>query len=79
MGDSCVAGAVCGATGSGTQIYSYCMNWLFGTHSLWRKTMFSLDIVGRSLVLSQSDVPDFIDSQREDLPSLRSRWVGVVD
>lgn len=37
--------------------------------------MLNLDIVGRerSLVLPQSNMLDFLDSPREDLPSLRSR------
>ena len=34
--------------------------------------MLSLDIEGRALVLLQSDVPDFVDSPWEALPSLRS-------
>ena len=62
MGNSCMTGADCGATGSETRIYSYCLYWLFGTHSLWRDTLLSLDIVGRALVLTQSNVLHFVDS-----------------
>ena len=57
-----MTGADCGATGSETRIYSYCLYWLFGTHSLWRDTLLSLDIVGRALVLTQSSVLHFVDS-----------------
>ena len=74
MGDSCVAGAVCGATGSGARIYPYCLYWLFGAHSLWRDTLLSLDIEGRTLVLPQSDIQYFVDSPWEALPSWRRGW-----
>lgn len=66
MGNCCVAGLFCGA-----RIYSQCLNWLFVAHFLWRDTLLSLDTVGRDLILPQSDVPDFVDSQWEALPSLR--------
>ena len=46
----------------------------FGTHSLWRDSLHSLDIVGRVLVLPQSNVLDFVDSPRKSLPSLRCQW-----
>ena len=69
-----MTGADCGATGSETRIYSYCLYWLFGTHSLWRDTLLSLDIVGRAVVLSQSNALDFVDFPWEALPSLRSEW-----
>ena len=37
-----------------------------------KDTLLSLDIVGRALVLPQSNVPDFADSPWKVLPSLRS-------
>ena len=67
-----MAGVDCRATGSETTVYPYCLFWLFGTHSLWRDTLLSLDIVGRALVLPQSDVLDFVCSPWEALSSLRS-------
>ena len=54
--DSCMAEADLGTTGSGTRIYPYCLYWLFGTCSLWMDTLLKLDIVGKSLVLPQSNV-----------------------
>ena len=57
VGESCMAGADCWATGSGTRIYPYCLYWLFGTYFLWIDTLLSLDIVGRALYLPQSNVP----------------------
>ena len=33
------------------------MYWLWGTHSLWKDTLLSLDTVGRALNLPQSNVP----------------------
>ena len=80
MVDSCMTGVDCGATGSGTRIYPYCLHWLFGTHSVWMDTLFSLDIEGRALVLPQNNVVGFVDSLWEALPSLRSgsgmEWQG---
>lgn len=52
VGDHCVAGAVCGATDSGTRIYPYCLNWIFGVHFLWRATLLSLDNGGEGLGLA---------------------------
>ena len=60
--DTYVAWTVCGATGSETKIFPYCMNWYFGAHSFWRDTLLSLDIAGRALVLPQSDVLGYVDS-----------------
>ena len=57
VGDSCMAEANCGATGSVTRICFCCLLWLFRTHSLWTDTLLSLDIVGRALVLPQSNMP----------------------
>ena len=65
-----MAGAVCRATGSGTKIYSCCLNWLFGAHSLWRDILLSLDIVGRALVLPQSDVLDLLTAHGKPYPLL---------
>ena len=48
--------------------------WIFGAHFLWRDTLLSLDIVGRALVLPQSNVIDFVDFPWKTLPSLRSGW-----
>ena len=47
----CITGADWRATGSGTRIPPYCLYWLLVTHWLWRDTLFSLDIVERTLVL----------------------------
>ena len=85
MGDSCVAWAICAATGSGTRIYYQCLNWLFGAHSFQSDALLSLDIVGRALVLLQTDVSDFVDSPWKALSSLRSGqgqgggWWGRVE
>ncbi|CAO2592549.1 hypothetical protein LEMLEM_LOCUS6828, partial [Lemmus lemmus] len=54
--DSSMTGTDCGATGSETRIYPYCLFWLFGTRSLWRDTLLSLDIGRRALVLPQINV-----------------------
>ena len=62
MGNSCMTGAECATTVSETKIYPYCLYWLFEIHALWRDTLLSLDIAGRTLDLSQSNVLDFIDS-----------------
>lgn len=51
------------------------MNWLFGAHSTWRDILLSLNSEGRTLVLPQSDMPDFVDFLWEVLCSLRS-WMG---
>lgn len=50
----------------------------FRTHSLGKDTFLSLDIVGWDLVLSQSDVVDFVDSPWDALSSLRN-GLGVVE
>lgn len=44
---SCVTWSFCGAPGSGTRIYSWCINFIIGAHFLWCNTMLSLDKVGR--------------------------------
>lgn len=43
--DSCVTWTICGAIGSGNNIYSQCLNCLFVTKSFWSDTFLSLDIV----------------------------------
>ena len=72
VGDSFMSGANCGATE--TRIYPYCLCGLFGSHSLWRNTLLSLNTVVRALVQPQSNVLDFGNSPWEALPSLRSEW-----
>ena len=74
MGDSCMTEADCGVTGSWTRIYPYCLHWLLGTDSLWRNTLLNIDIVGKALVLPQSNMLDFGDYPLEALPSLSSGW-----
>lgn len=69
---------VYGATRSGTRIYPHCLNWLLRAHSPRRETVLSLDIVGKTLVLPQRDMLDFIKYPWEALPSLkdgvREKW-----
>ena len=48
-GDCYMTGTDCGATGSETRLCPYCLCWLFGTHSLRRDTLLSIDIVGEGL------------------------------
>ena len=76
-----MAGTDCGDPGSETRIYLYCLFWHFGTHSLWRDTLLSLDIVGRILVMPQSNALDFADSPLEvicllNLHIKRLPWVS---
>lgn len=47
VGDTCVAWAICGDTGSGTKIYHYGLKWLFRAHSFWRDTLLSQNHVLR--------------------------------
>ena len=51
MGDICVAWGNCGATGRGTRIYPYCMNWSTEAHSLQTNIFLSLDTGGSHQVL----------------------------
>lgn len=51
-------------TDSGTRTYPGCANWHFGAHSLKWYTLF----------LPQPGILAFIDSPREALSPLRSRW-----
>lgn len=44
--------AGCEATGSDTKIYPFYQYWIFGVHSVWMGMLLSLDIVGRTSVLS---------------------------
>ena len=46
VSNSCMAWAVRGAPSSGTRIYPWCVNWLFGAHSLWWDALLSLDAGG---------------------------------
>ena len=78
MGDSCTAGSDSGTTDSETRIYPYCLYWLFRTYSLWRDTLLSLDLMGRTLFLPQTNVLGFVDSPWEALSSLRSGWIVGV-
>ena len=65
MVDSCLAGAECGATGSGTRIYPYCMYWPFGNlfylDGCFAQPRYSREGLGPSL-------------KQCALPSLRSGW-----
>lgn len=46
----------------GTRIDPWCMNWLFGAHSLWPDALLILGAEGRDLVLFQLDMAEFVDS-----------------
>ena len=56
-----MAGADCGATGSKTRIYPIACSGFWNPFSL-EGYLAHLDIVGRALVLPQSNVLDFVDS-----------------
>lgn len=71
-----------GVTCSGSKIYLYCLNWLYGTYFIWRDTLLSIGITGSALLPPQSLwLARLVDSLWEALPSLRSRrgvwWVKV--
>lgn len=74
VGESCIAGADCGATWVWPN--PYWLSWFFKTHSLRSDALLSLDIVGKTLVLPKRTVLDFVDTPWETLPSLR-RGLGV--
>lgn len=78
VGNSFVACAVYGSNGSGTRIYSLCRKWHFGFHFLWRDTLLSLDRGKWGLVLSQLDIPEFVDPSWEAFPFLsRGQTLGL--
>ena len=64
VGDSCMAGADCRATGSGSRAYSYCLYWLFGNP-------FSFD---GYLAQPRYSRVGLGPSPSMCLPSLRSGW-----
>ena len=55
-------------TDSETRLYPNCLFWFLGTNSLWRNILLSLDKGGEPLVLSQSNVLDFVDSPWKPYP-----------
>lgn len=67
----------CGAPGSETRTYLWCMVWLFGVYCVWWVALFSLGVELRNLILPQFDGLCFGDSNRRTIPQEWRQSRGV--